>query len=278
VAKAFHVCSPRADGPFVTVNCGNIPTELLESELFGHVKGAYTGATASKKGLFEIAHGGSLFLDEIGSISFEMQAKLLRVLQEREFRRLGGLENIKVDVRIVAATNIDLQRAVEENRFRDDLYYRLNVINVKLPPLRDRKEDITLLVDHFIHKYNSENGKNIHGIDPEALKLLMEHDWPGNVRELENVIERAVVLTTGDHITRDFFPRSLLEGLEPREVRVMLPESGISLKKEVEEFERKLILSALQRSEGNQKRAANLLQLNPTTLNEKLKRLNIRPR
>lgn len=278
VAKAFHVCSPRADGPFVTVNCGNIPTELLESELFGHVKGAYTGATASKKGLFEIAHGGSLFLDEIGSISFEMQAKLLRVLQEREFRRLGGLENIKVDVRIVAATNIDLQRAVEENRFRDDLYYRLNVINVKLPPLRDRKEDITLLVDHFIHKYNSENGKNIHGIDPEALKLLMEHDWPGNVRELENVIERAVVLTTGDHITRDFFPRSLLEGLEPREVRVMLPENGISLKKEVEEFERKLILSALQRSEGNQKRAANLLQLNPTTLNEKLKRLNIRSR
>jgi DNA-binding NtrC family response regulator len=278
VAKAFHVCSPRADGPFVTVNCGNIPTELLESELFGHVKGAYTGATTSKKGLFEIAHGGSLFLDEIGSISFEMQAKLLRVLQEREFRRLGGLENIKVDVRIIAATNIDLQKAVEESRFRDDLYYRLNVISVKLPPLRDRKEDIPLLADHFIHKYDAENGKNIKGIDSDALKLLMEHDWPGNVRELENVVERAVVLTIGDHITQDYFPRSLLEGLEPREVRVMLPEAGISLKREVEDFERKLILTALQRSEGNQKRAAHLLHLNPTTLNEKLKRLNIRPK
>ena len=278
VARAFHVCSTRADGPFVTVNCGNIPIELLESELFGHVKGAFTGASTSKKGLFEVAHGGSILLDEIGGINFEMQAKLLRVLQEKEFRRLGGLENIHVDVRIIAATNQNLEKAVKENRFRDDLFYRLNVINLTLPPLRDRKEDIPILVDHFIQTHNEENGTKIDSIAPEALKILVEYDWPGNVRELENTVERSMVLTSDNFISEEFFPKSILDGIELPKVRISLPEAGISLKQEVDDFERRLIISALQRCEGNQKRAAKLLTITPTTLNEKLKRLNIKAR
>ena len=199
VARAIHASSGRSDAPFVAINCGNIPSELLESELFGHVRGAYTGATSAKKGLFQVADGGTLFLDEVSTISLEMQAKLLRVIQEREFRHLGGVENIKVDVRIIAATNTDLQAAVRAGTFREDLYYRLNVIIIKLPPLRERTEDIPLLVDHFTRKYCEENRRELCQVDGPAMKVLMDYDWPGNVRELENVIERAVVLAARKH-------------------------------------------------------------------------------
>ncbi|HET7099732.1 MAG TPA: sigma-54 dependent transcriptional regulator, partial [Terriglobia bacterium] len=193
VAKTIHATSPRADKPFVPVNTGSMPVDLLESTLFGHVKGAFTSAIATKRGLFEVADQGSIFFDEIGTIGVETQAKLLRVIQEREFMRLGGTENIKVDVRILAATNSDLKQMVRANKFREDLYYRLNVITVNLPPLRDRKEDIPLLADHFLAKYCAENGREGLRFSPEAMKLLMDHDWPGNVRELENAVERAVV-------------------------------------------------------------------------------------
>ncbi|HUL75949.1 MAG TPA: sigma-54 dependent transcriptional regulator, partial [Vicinamibacteria bacterium] len=190
VAKAIHQNSPRRDRPFVVVNSGSLPHELLESNLFGHVKGAFTGAVYAKKGLFELADKGTLFFDEIGNIPIETQAKLLRVMQEREFMRLGGVETVKVDVRVVAATNIDLRRAVEEGRFREDLYYRLNVIAIQLPPLRQRKEDIPALTQHFVDKYARENGKVVEEVSPEAMQVLLDYDWPGNVRELENVIER----------------------------------------------------------------------------------------
>ena len=196
VARAIHTHSTRKDRAFVTVNSGNLPPDLLESTLFGHVKGAFTGAVYPKKGLFDLADKGSIFLDEIGNIPLETQAKLLRVMQEREFMRLGGMEVIKVDVRIIAATNGDLRKLMEEGRFREDLFYRLNVVNVQLPPLRDRKDDVPLLVQHFIEKYGEENRKPILELVPESLDLLMAYDWPGNVRELENV-KRAVVLSTG---------------------------------------------------------------------------------
>ena len=209
VAKAVHQNSPRRDKPFVVVNSGSLPHELLESNLFGHVKGAFTGAVYAKKGLFELADKGTLFFDEIGNIPIETQAKLLRVIQEREFMRLGGVETVKVDVRVVAATNVDLRRAVEEGRFREDLYYRLNVIAVQLPALRQRKEDMPALAQHFVDKYARENGKQVDGVTPEALQVLMDYDWPGNVRELENVIERGVVLTTGPMIGHDLVPEQV---------------------------------------------------------------------
>jgi DNA-binding NtrC family response regulator len=274
VAKAIHSSSGRADAPFVAVNCGNIPSELLESELFGHVRGAYTGATKLKKGLFEIADGGTLFLDEVGTISLEIQAKLLRVIQEREFRRLGGLENIKVDVRIIAATNSDLQAAVQSGAFRDDLYYRLNVIVIKIPPLRERPDDIPLLAEHFVKKYGEENQRSGLSLDPSAMKALMDYEWRGNVRELENVIERAVVLSPGNNITADIFPKNVtMRRLES------LPDFSretVSLKQMVGNYEKDIILAALQKTNGNQKKAAQLLSVNPTTLSEKLKRLGIR--
>ena len=276
VAKAIHASSGRADAPFVAINCGNIPSDLLESEIFGHVKGAYTGATSSKKGLFEVADGGTLFLDEVATISLETQAKLLRVIQEREFRRLGGLENIKVDVRIIAATNRDLQAAVEQGTFRDDLYYRLNVIVIKLPPLQERSEDVPLLADHFIKRYCEENEKEVCVLEPSALKVLMDYHWPGNVRELENVIERAVVLAPGNVITADLFPKNLSHFLPDSQVRI--PVDGLPLKERVTNYERSLILAALDHTDWNQKRAAELLSVNATTLSEKLKRLKIKPR
>ena len=276
VAKAIHASSGRADAPFVAINCGNIPSDLLESEIFGHAKGAYTGATSSKKGLFEVADGGTLFLDEVATISLETQAKLLRVIQEREFRRLGGLENIKVDVRIIAATNRDLQAAVEQGTFRDDLYYRLNVIVIKLPPLQERSEDVPLLADHFIKRYCEENEKELCVLEPSALKVLMDYHWPGNVRELENVIERAVVLAPGNVITADLFPKNLSHFLPDSQVRI--PVDGLPLKERVTNYERSLILAALDHTDWNQKRAAELLSVNATTLSEKLKRLKIKPR
>jgi DNA-binding NtrC family response regulator len=274
VAKAIHAASGRTQAPFIAVNCGNIPSELLESELFGHVRGAYTGATNAKKGLFEAANGGTLFLDEVTTISLEIQSKLLRVIQEREFRRLGGLENIKVDVRIIAASNIDLQTAVHRGLFRDDLYYRLNVIAIRIPPLRERTEDIPLLVHHFVDKYQEENQRSKPAMDPAAMKVLMDYSWPGNVRELENAIERAVVLAPGNTITADLFPNNI--NTPPPETSFLGTSEPISLKEKVGQYEKKLITAALDRTNWNQKKAAQLLSVNATTLSEKLKRFKIK--
>jgi DNA-binding NtrC family response regulator len=276
VAKAIHQNSPRRDKPFVVVNSGSLPPELLESNLFGHVKGAFTGAVYAKKGLFELADKGTLFFDEIGNIPMETQAKLLRVIQEREFMRLGGVETVKVDVRVVAATNVDLRRAVEEGRFREDLYYRLNVIAIQLPPLRQRKEDVPALVQHFVDKYAHENGKQVEGVTPEALQVLMDYDWPGNVRELENVIERGVVLATGPMIDRELVPEQVRSSpgffhIPP----VSVPPEGINLREVIAGFERRIIESTLDTTGGVQKDAARLLGLKPTTLNEMIKRYNI---
>ena len=277
IAKALHNCSSRADGPFLPVNSGTIPFDLLESELFGHLRGAFTGATSSKKGLFEAANGGTIFLDEIGNLPLETQAKLLRVIQEREFRRVGGIENVKVDVRIIAATNIELRKAIQTGEFRKDLYYRLNVITLSLPPLRERKDDIPLLVHHFLHRFCEENSVPLCSLDQGALQILMEYDWPGNVRELENVIERAVVLASDDSIIgEELFPREVLESTSVSISKLDLGTNGTSLKDLVLEFEKNLIKMALQKSDWNQKKAASLLRVNPTTLNEKLKRMKIK--
>ena len=276
VAKAIHASSGRNHAPFITINCGNIPADLLESELFGHVRGAYTGATSAKKGLFEAANGGTLFLDEVATISLETQAKLLRVIQEREFRRLGGLENIKVDVRIIAATNVDLQTSVQQGIFRDDLFYRLNVIVIKMPPLRERTDDIPLLAEHFIRKYGAENDRDNMTLESSALKMLMDYDWPGNVRELENAIERAVVLSPGSGIKADFFPKNIAATLYAPAVPGNL--NGTSLKERVGNYEKSIILAALEKTDWNQKKAAQLLSVNATTLSEKMKRFKIRDR
>ena len=275
VAKAIHNHSARKAKPFVTVNSGSLPPDLLESNLFGHVKGAFTGAVSPKKGLFEIADGGSIFLDEIGTVPLETQAKLLRVIQEKEFMRLGGVDTLKVDVRIIAATNSDLKELVEEGAFREDLYYRLNVINLFLPPLRQRREDITLLAEHFLKKYGEENGRRPLTLSRESAQSLLEYDWPGNVRELENVIERAVVLADGSEIKRALIPEHVRSGPSFRLPQVVVPEEGISFREVITGFEKKLIESGLETSGGVQKKAAQLLGLKPTTLNEMIKRYNI---
>ncbi len=276
VARAIHTHSPRSGAPFVTVNSGSMPADLLESNLFGHVKGAFTGASANKKGLFEAADGGSIFFDEIGTVSLETQAKLLRVIQEKEFMRVGSVETQKVDVRIIAATNVDLKKMVAEGRFRDDLYYRLCVITISIPPLRERREDIPLLAEHFMRLYASENEKPISGIDPEAYRALLDHDWPGNVRELENALERAVVLCPpGGQIGLSLLPETVLTP-DKGDLPVRLPENGATYKQLVEDYERRLIRTALRRTGGIQKRAAELLKIKPTTLHEIIKRLEIR--
>ncbi len=275
VAKAVHANSTRSDKSFIVVNSGNLPHDLLESNLFGHVKGAFTGAVYSKKGLFELADKGTLFFDEIGNIPLETQAKLLRVMQEREFMRLGGVDTIKVDVRVVAATNVDLKKAVDEGRFREDLYYRLNVITVALPPLRQRKEDIPALAAHFSEKYARENAKAVGGVSPEALSVLLDYDWPGNVRELENVIERGVVLATGGQIGRDLIPEHVRSAPSFHVPRMTVPPEGIRLRDVIASFERRLIESTLAATGGVQKEAARLLGLKPTTLNEMIKRHKI---
>ena len=278
VARALHNNSLRAEKPFVTVNSGNLPPDLLESNLFGHVKGAFTGAVAPKKGLFEVADKGSIFFDEIGNVPLETQAKLLRVIQEREFMRLGGVDTIKVDVRIIAATNVDLRTMVDDGRFREDLYYRLHVISVNLPPLRARKEDVPLLVQHFLEKYGEENNRRELELAPEALDLLLEYDWPGNVRELENVIERAVVLCPGSRIGPDLIPDTVRSTRRFQIPNFVLPPEGISFKEVTGDFERRLIETTLEAAGGVQKRAAELLHIKPTTLNEMIKRYDIRPR
>src|SRR5215217_5473481 len=286
IAKAIHEASPRAGRPFVTVNSSNIPTELLESELFGHTRGAFTGAVAAKKGLFEVADGGSIFLDEIGDIPPETQVRLLRVIQEREFTPLGDTTPRRVDVRIIAATNIDLKEAVRQGSFREDLYYRLAVVPIELPPLRDRREDVLALAQHFIRKYNEENGRHVSDqLAPDVLALLEQYTWPGNVRELENVIERAVVIAPGDEITRECLR---MEISDPSKAAGAAPLStgtgsldvsrGVNFYDEVRRFEIDIIRRALDQTGGHQSRAARLLGMNATTLNSKIKTYNIQLR
>jgi len=284
IANAIHAHSARAEHSFVPVHSGSVPPDLLESALFGHVKGAFTGAVAARKGYFEIANHGTIFFDEIGTISLETQTKLLRVIQEREFMPLGSTETVRVDVRIVAATNADLKRLVEEGRFREDLYYRLNVINLALPPLRERKEDIPALVDHFFTKYCRENekflddsGRSRLQFEPDAMQVLMDHQWPGNVRELENVVERAVVLASQTQVPLDVLPEHLLEA---KGLRIRRDESGhlapdASLFEIVADFERKKIIEQLETSDWSQTAAAEALRIPLSTLNQKIKRLNI---
>ena len=278
VARAIHTNSSRSERSFVTVNSGTLPPDLLESTLFGHVKGALAGTVYAKKGLFDLADRGSMFFDEIGNVALETQAKLLRIIQERDFMRLGGVETIKVDVRIIAATNVDLREMMEGGRFREDLFYRLHVISIQLPPLRDRKDDIPLLSQHFLAKYGDENRKGDLELTPEALEMLTAYDWPGNVRELENVIERAVVLTTGPRLGVDLIPEHVRRAPGIGPPQFVVPPEGISFKEVITDFEKRLIEATLEAAGGVQKRAAELLHIKPTTLNEMIKRHDIRPR
>ncbi|MFB0519545.1 MAG: sigma-54-dependent transcriptional regulator [Acidobacteriota bacterium] len=275
VATAIHQNSSRVNKHFVVVNCGTVPADLLESNLFGHVKGAFTGAISSKRGLFEIADGGSIFFDEIGNINLETQAKLLRVMQEKKFMRLGGVDNIQVDVRIIAATNKNLKEMLDSGEFREDLFYRLNVINIKLPTLRERKDDIPLLVSHFLQKYCQENNKRLCHITPEAMAYLWSYHWPGNVRELENTIERAVVLSTSNIIGKELLPDYIINPTVSVSYSLQFPSDSLSFKDMVHEFEKKLVLNSLKMANGVQKKAAELLKIKPTTFSEMLKRLNI---
>src|SRR5512140_963506 len=273
IAKAVHMNSPRKDQPFVPVNTGSMPTDLLDSTLFGQVKGAFTSAIASKKGLFEIADRGTIFLDEIGNMSMETQAKILRVLQDKKFMHLGGVSEVQVDVRVIAATNIDLRQAVKEGRFREDLYYRLNVITLERPPLRSGKEDLRLLVKFFLKKFSDENERPLRVMTPEALRPLMDYNWPGNVRELENVMERAVVLSLGPNITVDLLPDHISG--RNSSLPVMSTNPDASLFDIMEECERRIIIDMLERCGWNQTDAAERFRIPLSTLNQKIKRLNI---
>jgi two-component system response regulator PilR (NtrC family) len=278
VAQAIHFHSLRREKPMVSLNCGALPENLLESELFGHMRGAFTGADSNKKGLLEVAERGTVFLDEIGEMSAVLQVKLLRVLQERRFRRVGGLEEQQADIRVIAATNQDLTRLVAEGRFREDLFYRINVIPIVLPPLRDRREDIGLLAEHFLAKYNEQTGKEITGISHESMALLMEHDWPGNIRELENVLERAVALEPTPTILPDSLPPSIRSDL-PRASNApveALPDSGFDLEAHVKEIERGYIAEALKRAGGVQVKAADLLGMSFRSFRYYVKKYNLR--
>ena len=273
IAKAIHANSPRRDRPFVPVNTGAVPSELLESTLFGHVKGAFTSAVTAKKGLFEVANGGTLFLDEIGTMGMDMQAKILRVLQDRRFMHLGGVQEIQVDVRIIAATNVNLQEAVREGRFREDLFYRLNVISLELPPLRARREDVPLLASHFLKFYAQENDTEDRSLSPEAMRIIMDYEWPGNVRELENAMERGVVLSTSRTITPDLLPGQLTGGTYSASLLDHQPNA--SLFDLMEEIERRIISDRLERCHWNQTDAAEYFKIPLSTLNQKIKRLNV---
>ena len=277
VARAIHRLSPRGDGPFVPVHTSAIPADLLESTLFGHVKGAFTGAVSTRKGLFEAAHNGTLFLDEVGTILLETQTKLLRVIQEREVRRVGSVEAKAVDARLVAATNTDLWEEVQKGRFREDLYYRLNVITIEMPPLRERDGDIPLLTTHFLRIYSEENQREVKGFSSAAMDALSDYHWPGNVRELENAVERAVVLCRGETIEIDELPQAVRGMASGKSVVTDFPSDGIDFRTSVAEHQEHLIREALKRSNGVQRRAAGLLRLSPTTLNEMIHRLGIEP-
>ena len=278
VAQAIHFHSLRREKPFVAVNCGAMPENLLESELFGHMRGSFTGADSNKKGLLEVAEKGSVFLDEIGEMSPVMQVKLLRVLQERRFRRVGGTEEVAADIRVIAATNADLTKAIAEGRFREDLFYRINVIPIALPPLRERREDIPLLADFFLTKYNEQMGKSISGISHEAMVLLGEYDWPGNIRELENVLERAVALEATPAILADSLPEAVRgESVRPAAQPVEgLPEAGFDLEAHVKEIEMSYIAEALKRAGGVQVKAAELLGMSFRSFRYYVKKYNLR--
>ncbi|UCC38255.1 MAG: sigma-54-dependent Fis family transcriptional regulator [Candidatus Aminicenantes bacterium] len=275
VARAIHQNGDRAKFPFIIVNSGSLPPDLLESHLFGHVKGAFTGAVSDKEGLFEAANDGTIFFDEISTLNLETQAKLLRVMQDREFMRLGGTKTIKVDVRVIAATNTDLEELIKQKLFRQDLFYRMNVIKIELPPLRERKEDIPILVKHFLDFYGKENKKEDLSITEDVMEILLDHDWPGNVRELENLIERAIVLTNAKLITRTSLPPILLNPHEGQSQIDTTLNDEVNLKEQIQEFQRKAIIMALKKTKGVQKKAAGILGVKPTTLNEMIKRLDI---
>jgi two-component system response regulator PilR (NtrC family) len=283
VARAVHTCSPRAAEPFVSINCGAFPETLLESELFGYVKGAFTGATQNKRGLFEVADAGTIFLDEIGEMNLTMQVKLLRVLQERCVRPVGGTDEIAIDVRVIAATNRDLERQVAENTFREDLYYRLSVIPITVPPLRDRREDLPLLVNHFVKKYAPGAGRNVSRVTPDSLSALANYDWPGNVRQLENAIERAVALETGDELNVELpveraRARAAAAGAGADTTSIpasgVLPD-GMDMEKYVAEIERSLLKSALQQSNGVQTRAADVLKISYRSFRHLMKKYEL---
>jgi len=275
VAKAIHQNSDRSNAPFIIVNSGSLPPDLLESNLFGHLRGAFTGAVNDKKGLFEAADKGTIFFDEISSLNMETQAKLLRVMQDREFMRLGGTKTIKVNVRIIAATNADLEDLIKVKQFRQDLFFRLNVIKIELPHLRERKEDIPLLAKHFLDTYSKENKKEIIGVSEEVMEIFANYEWPGNIRELENLIERAVVLTKTKLITRNNLPPFLYNS-EGKQKKTRMPsDSTGTLKEQTQRFQKNWILEALRKSNGVQKKAAQLLGVKPTTLNEMIKRMGI---
>src|SRR6266545_908122 len=276
VARAIHFNSFRRDKPFVSVNCGAIPEGLMESELFGHVRGAFTGAVANKVGLFSAAEGGTLFLDEITEIPALLQVKLLRAIQLREIRRVGDTKDIKTDVRLIAASNRDLEGAVQEGAMREDLFYRLNVIPIHLPPLRERREDIPFLVAHFVQKFNKELGKNVRGVTPEAMAVLERYHWPGNIRELENALERASVLGTGEMVGVDALPDSVRRGRPPREPDVLdLPEEGLDLEATLDDLERRYLQRALERTRGVQTKAAELLRMTFRQFRYKLQKHNL---
>jgi DNA-binding NtrC family response regulator len=281
VARMLHFNSLRKDRPLVPMNCGAIPENLLESELFGHEKGAFTGATHTRMGRFELANGGTIFLDEVGEMGLPLQVKLLRVLQERTIERVGGNRTIEVDVRIIAATNQDLDWLVEEKRFRQDLFYRLNVIPIVIPPLRERRSDIPLLIDHFLARFNQSKHTEVSGIDADTVRLLTAYDWPGNIRELENMIERLVVLKKHGVVAVEDLPEKICKRPFAPDLKnqfVRFGEGGINLSMEVEEYEKHLIIEALRKAKGVTTRAAQLLHLNRTTLVEKLKRKGVDPR
>ena len=276
IARALHYLSPRSDRMLVPINCSAIPAELLESELFGHVKGAFTGAHATRAGKFETAHNGTIFLDEIAEMSPPLQAKLLRVLQEKSVTPVGGNRAIQVDARVITATNKDLDEEVSEGRFRSDLYFRLNVIPIRIPPLRDRRDDIPLLVEHFVGKYNREKGRKLEGVRPESIEILRRYTWPGNVRELENLVERIVVLKGSGWLEPSDIPEKIRRAERFLENAIpVLGETGLDIKSATEDFENALIRQALHLSAGNKNRAATLLGLKRTTFVEMLKRKSL---
>lgn len=277
VAKAVHYNSPRANKPFIPINCGAIPADLLESELFGHVKGAFTGAIANRVGRFEMAEGGTLFLDEIGDMSPALQVKLLRVLQERRFEPVGSGKTMNVNVRVIAATNVDLERAVEQGRFREDLYYRLNVIPLRIPPLRERKTDIPLLLHYFIESFNRLRGRQLTGVTPEAMGMLSGYSWPGNIRELENLVERIAILKGQGLIDVLDLPERYTRSTASESGSLEIPESGMDFNSAVDAYENALIMRALEKTGWNRNQAALLLKLNRTTLVEKIKKKGLRP-